>query len=912
MRDRIIKRLANLAMDRTGMMLSISALLFVLALLLSSTLGITMRWSDILPAHDPRTAEFDRILKEFKTASSIVVVVQGEENRIKAFADDLAPRLLEPLQAPGKEAPAQYVSRVDYKMDVDFMREHGFMLIKAADLENLQDIYTNPDLLPLLTNINESFEKEYIETDQSLSTREKEDGALVFLNGLDHWLETMETAMSGDVPATRDLQDDVDYLLLGEPYFLSYDRSALILNVIPSFSMMDLDQVVNGTDAVQALVDDLLGQYPDVDAGLSGSIPLGRDEYVYGTQGLEISMSLAMLAIAVILMLSFRMWVGPLMALLNLVVGLTWAMGVSALMVDDLNIMTTMFMVILAGLGIDFSIHILSTFSEFRSLGTPLREALEESMLKTGKGILTGAITTAFAFFALMIGESRGMSEMGMVTGSGLLAVAIATFIFLPSLLASREKRLEKKAAAKGTAVITKTRDISMHSMGRLGESLSRHWVFTLLGGLVITVLMVWSALHITFDYNYMNMEPEGLPSITLQDTIMDKFDLAMDFAYLVGEDVEESRNLAEQAKALNSVASVEGISLYLPSPEQQQRRRPFLESIRNNLDNSSGRILRDQADLDTLMGAVRRLEMNIIEMQSMAFLGGQDKVYARTLAMVGETGEEETVFSRIYALAMRETPDILASLNLLEDHYRDYFVSSVRRMTNPDAIRLEDLPESIVDRYTNPNRDLFLVTVLPARSIWQDVSFLKEFSEDVESVSPRATGMPPVFKALIEIIGRDGRHAAILTLILVFILLWLDFRNPGFALMGMIPLAVGGFWMVGIMHLVGAQLNIVNVMAIPLIIGIGIDDGVHVLHRWHHEGMGSLKTVYASTGKAIFLTSLTTGLAFWSMIFSPYRGYGSLGMALVYGVGACFLTSVIILPGIIGAIESRKRKGDR
>lgn len=96
--------------------------------------------------------------------------------------------------------------------------------------------------------------------------------------------------------------------------------------------------------------------------------------------------------------------------------------------------------------------------------------------------------------------------------------------------------------------------------------------------------------------------------------------------------------------------------------------------------------------------------------------------------------------------------------------------------------------------------------------------------------------------------------------------------------------------------------------MALPLIPGIGIDDGVHIIHCRRKDGYGSVKTIFVSTGKAILLTSLTTMLAFGVLIFSLWRGYGSLGTALLIGVGACFITTVVILPEIIGWIE-RKRE---
>ena len=114
---------------------------------------------------------------------------------------------------------------------------------------------------------------------------------------------------------------------------------------------------------------------------------------------------------------------------------------------------------------------------------------------------------------------------------------------------------------------------------------------------------------------------------------------------------------------------------------------------------------------------------------------------------------------------------------------------------------------------------------------------------------------------------------------------------------------------MVGLMNLTGILLSMMTVMGVPLIIGIGIDDGVHIMHRWRIEGDGRIRTVYSSTGKAILLTSLTTMFAFGSLMFSVMPGFGLLGGALFLGVGACFLTTVIVLPGILGIIDRKNSK---
>ena len=399
MRTRLFKTLAKWAVERTRLMLWLIAIITLVLGGLSSRMGMTPKWSDMLPEDDQRTIEFDRILTEFQSASSIVVVVQGSEARIKAFADDLAPRLVEPLTIPGKSKPAmRYARRVDYRMDQDFLRQHGFMLMKADDLENMQDIFQNPGLLALFTNMNNSFEKEYIQPEEAISGREEEDQALVFLNGLDYWLQQLEQTLKTGSIRPEEAAAAVDKLILGEPYFLSYDRQALIMNVIPTFSMMDTYLMVDGTDAVQAVVTDLLKSYPDVSAGLSGSIPLGHDEMVAGTEGLEISTLVALFLIGALLFVAFRMWVAPLLAMLNLIIGLIWAAGLVALVVPILNVMTAMFMVILLGLGIDFSIHIIAAFTELRALGLSPADAIEKGLAKSGKGVSTGAFTTAIAF----------------------------------------------------------------------------------------------------------------------------------------------------------------------------------------------------------------------------------------------------------------------------------------------------------------------------------------------------------------------------------------------------------------------------------------------------------------------------------------------------------------------------------
>ncbi|MCK5534712.1 MMPL family transporter [bacterium] len=906
MRDKILKSLARLHSTHPWKMLSFVLISTVLLGIMATQIKHTMRWSDLLPAKDKRTIQFNKVLDEFVSATSIVVVVQGEEEKIKAFAEAAVPQIIQKIDPKDGKL---FFKRIDYKQETDFIKEHGLMLIKADDLKNMKDIFKNPNLLPLLTNINTSLEKEYIQREESISTREKEDSAFMFLDGIENFIKVLQKHLSGDSVSLKDAHQAADKLLTGEEYMLSYDKQALILNVIPNFTMVNIHKVVTGTNTVQEIIDNLTKKFDGVQAGLTGMVPIQRDEMVYSEQSLGISTLIAFIAIYVLLVLAFRMWVAPLFGLLNLLFGVICVVGLTAITVGTLNIMTSMMGVILIGLGIDFSIHIISSFTENRSLGLSIEDSLQETFLNSGKGIITGALTTAVAFFTLIICRSRGMKELGMVSAGGLLTIMVVTFLCLPALLVLREKRLEKKIKTGKLKKITGTKDISLKILGKIGGLLSKKYRLTIIVSLIVTGFLVFSALKITFDQNYMNMEPKGLDSVELQDVILEKFDLSIDYAMILADSVAESRELAKKIKELPSVASIEDISLYFPSEEEQKKRIPHILEIKKSLLASKLNRSFTRTKIDKLLKELERLEMNVMEMQDMAYLGGQDKIDSKCSKITGDPDHPESIntIRKLIDFLNKHKTAGTPKMGTFQNYFSPYFKKTALLMCSEKIIQQKDLPDSILDRYSNKERTRFLVTAFPSMNIWQDLKFLDRFSDDLEKTSEKATGMPVIFRAVIDIVAQDGKNALFLTLFMVFILLWLDFRSPVDALIAMIPLIAGLFWMLGIMKVIGMQLTMLNVMGLPMIVGIGIDDGVHIMHRWKVEGKGAINKIFASTGKAIFITSLTTMLAFGSLMFSIWRGFASLGAAMFIGVGACFLTTVIILSAIMGLVEHRK-----
>jgi uncharacterized protein len=571
---------------------------------------------------------------------------------------------------------------------------------------------------------------------------------------------------------------------------------------------------------------------------------------------------------------------------------------------------TAMLSVVLLGLGIDFSIHLITGFTEWRAAGDSIAAALEKTFIKHGKGVITGALTTACAFLALLISRSQGMKEMGIVTGVGLLSVLLATFFFLPVMLVFRERRVDRKQKSGKDDSGRVTRDISFRSLGQISGWLYNHYIFTLLTAVVLSGILIWFAFQIKYDQNYMNMEPKGLTSITLMDTVKEKFDLSMEYSLCLTDNIEESRLLSEKYEDMATVARTDDISLFLPSSEMQRRRIPYLREIANAIRTKEIQASFPSHALSGFIQEIDRLRMNIMEMQDMAFMGGQDKVDNKCKELVGEPFNEESqgIIQELLSVLNSSKTTVLQGLSRFQVIFAPYFKNSITKMASVEAISLKDLPVSILDRYSNKDRDKFLITIYPSGKLFSDATVLNRFVDDMELVSEKTTGMPVVAISWLRIAAQDGRNAILLTLAIVFILLWIDFGKPWYAILGMIPLVLGAFWMVGFMNLFGMMLSFMTLVGLPLIIGIGIDDGVHIMHRWQHEGRGKIITVFSSTGKAILLTSLTTMLAFGSMAFSVFPAWAWFGESLFLGVGSCFLTTVIILPGIMGWIERRKR----
>jgi hypothetical protein len=403
---------------------------------------------------------------------------------------------------------------------------------------------------------------------------------------------------------------------------------------------------------------------------------------------------------------------------------------------------------------------------------------------------------------------------------------------------------------------------------------------------------------------------------------MIEVFDISSDFALITAETLDEVLKITEAAKDMNTAGMVQSIIDYLPPEAEQKNRAGLVSVIRETMQKAPVKKY-SQLDFSTIVDELYRLEENIFEIQDLAYIGGQDKVYLKSALLVGALPDEDDPSLKSLNMKLsdimndtsigllnstvenidKKLKKVTTGIERFQFDFAGDYKEKVIAMANPDPISLQDLPEGIKNQYVGKSGKNFLISIFPKQNVWE-IDYLKRFSNELATIDPRATGLPPIFNTLMDEIGEDGKRATELAIVVIFLVLLLDFRSFKKTILAMIPLVVGVVWMVGVMEITGLQITLLNIMAIPMIIGIGIDDGVHIIHRYQIEGKHAHKLVFASTGRAILLTSITTMLGFGSLWFATYRGLGSMGIALFIGVGMCFLASVIVIPVIIGMLK--------
>ena len=225
--------------------------------------------------------------------------------------------------------------------------------------------------------------------------------------------------------------------------------------------------------------------------------------------------------------------------------------------------------------------------------------------------------------------------------------------------------------------------------------------------------------------------------------------------------------------------------------------------------------------------------------------------------------------------------------------------------MANPQRITPDMIPPFISDSYRSEDDRDYLMSIIPTQNPWEE-DFRKLHMTQLETITDMSTGMILAADQMTAMVEVDGIRAAAAALIAIFVLLLIDFRNFKLTLVTILPLLCSYGALFGIMALGGIKFDVVNFIAIPLLIGIGIDDAVHFNHRYLLEGTGNMDRVVEKTGAAVLMTTVTTIIAFASFIPSIMQAMRSTGVVLSVAMALAFLFSILLHPAVLIIVSEK------
>ncbi len=637
------------------------------------------------------------------------------------------------------------------------------------------------------------------------------------------------------------------------------------------------DQFAQGNHAIdrlRELIAQTQSHHAETKIGLTG-LPVMENDEMRGSQSDMIRASiLSLVGVACLFIAGFGGLRHPLVTVATLILAMLWSLGYITLAVGHLNILSVSFGVILIGLGIDFGIHYVARYLLLRHRMADSRRALIETAGSVGPGIVTGGLTTALAFFTATLTDFTGVAELGVVAGGGILLCVVAMLLVLPAAIYLGDRNRIARTMPEPLRV-----DAWLAPLFRFPRG-------TLLVTLALTAVLACAAFRLQYDHNLLNLQRVGLESVELERKLLEETDQSVWYALSIAQSREELLERKKRFASLKDAGQLESVDR--------------IEDIVSRLPSDSGEkrslIVRIGARLDSLPERPPTIPVAPPEL-----LGRE---LAATQAILFQIGGR----SRATRWQLEQTRDLLRRMppgecyRRLQDYQQDVAgdllsrLHTLKSMASPEPPQLSDFPKSLVTRFVGKSNH-YLLKIYGRGDIW-DMETLERFVGEVQLLDPNATGQPLQTYYASRQMQRSYIHAAIYSLIAVAIVLLLDFRSVRYTLLVLSPVLLGVVQLFGLLSLLKLPLNSANMIVLPLILGIGIDDAVHVVHDFRRQ-KGRYR-LSSSTATAVLITSLTTMVGFGSLMVASHRGLQSLGRVLTIGVCCCLLTSIVMLPALL------------
>lgn len=885
LRIRFFRGLARLNVEHPFLVIFAAVLLAAVSLAYTKArLQFDTGQDALVSDNNPNTRNYLRYTHEFPDLDGAIIVVRAhpDPRRAEHFVDALARRLT---------ADKANVKRVFYRVDPGLFSNRGLLYLSVGDLDKLstqirhnrqflRDYASDPTLATFFGLLNRQANKAMTSQMMSGLLGSGNSSPSAGSNNLN--LGTLNAVLGGMLAARGTAFTSPWHGLTGttaqsgalrDGYLATENGKYLLLDVAPG------DGVKDGPNPVAAIEHDIAAvraRFPGIEAGMTGGPALAYAEQESTKHDIALASAIAIISNALLVIIPFRGIVEPIFALIALLVGVSWSFGFTTVAVGHLNLLSAVFTSILAGIGINFPIHMMARYDEARRRGSTVMHGVDLAVVNTGTGVVASASIMALAFLMPVFSNFKGIAELGLVSAAGLFLCLVSALFVFPALVAIRDRN--RPAMGRLTSV-------KPPEQSRLQFLFRRPWA--ILGvTAVVTAGVFVLAPRIRFDQNLLKLQAQSSQAVRYENKLLkDSGGRSSWFAVSLAKTQAQAARLAAEYRKLPNVAAAETIDSFIP--DNQTGKRAILAKLKPAIDPIKVKSPAPAGNPQALARELEALKFKLGSAGALSQTAETSKLVSEALARLKADPTAFEAYGRAMAADLGRK---LAQLN---------------KSLSPGAITEANLPKVLRDRFIGTS-GVYLVQVYPRGDVWADAP-LHRFVTELRTVDPHVTGPPVQSYAMANVMRRGYERAAVLALIAVFIFVFADFRSLRDTMLATVPLLVGGAWLLESMVLLGWEFNLANLFAVPILIGTGVDNGVNMLYRWREERDKSHLILTKAVGKSVTIASLTTIAGFAALIPASHHGISSLGWVLSLGVTFILLATVLVLPAMFEVIGQRE-----
>ena len=600
---------------------------------------------------------------------------------------------------------------------------------------------------------------------------------------------------------------------------------------------------------------------------LTGSVPMADEEFATVQQGALVNGVATVIIVLAILWLALKSARIIAAVFINLFVGLTITAALGLMMVGALNMISVAFAVLFVGLGVDFGIQFSVRYRAERHEISELRPALAQAAHKIGVPLTLAAAAVAAGFMSFVPTDYRGVSELGQIAGVGMLVAYATSITLLPALLAVMNPPGE-------------TEPIGYRALAPIDHFLQTYRVPVIVGTVAVAVLGSPLLYFLTFDFDPIHLRSPLTESIsTLRDLGADSR-IGINSINVVVPSLEAANAAAARLDKLPQVASAATLQNFVP--QDQEKKLALIRGLEQRL----GPILQRPAtskpptDAETV-AAFSGVADQLDKIAGDAKGPGADA--AKRLAAASRKLAQADAPLRAAAQTAFVVPLKIDMANLA-----DYLKAQ--------PVTIANLPESLKRQWGTPDGRA-RVEATP-KGDTNDTEVLRTFARAVLAALPDAVGGPISILKSGDAVVTAFLQAGAYALLSIALLLWIVLRRFGDVLLTLVPLLLAGVVTLEICVLIGMPLNFANIIALPLLLGVGVAFKIYYITAWRS---GQTDLLQSSLTRAVIWSALTTATAFGSLWLSQHPGTSSMGKLLALSLVCTLAAAVLFQPALMG-----------